>query len=313
MRGRRVLPSPPLRARLSPQRRRSFGWYAFVGPPFGLIALFVILPTLQAFFLSLFQGTGGAPERFVGLGNYGRLLGSQVFLNAIANTVILGVAFLIVILPLTVVLASLLNNLRRGATTLKVIYFLPQITSAVAVAVVFNYIFQPQWGLLNGLLRSAGVDPLPLWLADPRFSLTGSRAAVTILAVWMATGYYVLIFLAGLQTIPTDLYDAAKVDGANSRQTWRFITLPGLRPTFVFLLITGAIDAMVRFSDVFTLGGPGGTPARSLQTIVTFIYQAGFDSYDFYLASAASVTLFVLVSGITLVSFRALLSREFGR
>jgi ABC-type sugar transport system permease subunit len=288
-------------------------WYAFVLPPLGLIVVFVLVPTFQAFFLSLFQGTGGAPERFVGLNNYGRLFSNGVFTNAIFNTIALGIAFLVIILPLSVTLASLLNNVHRGATPLKVIYFLPQITSAVAVAVVFNYVFQSEWGLVNGVLRTAGVDPLPLWLADPRFNLTGSRAAVTILAVWMATGYFVLIFLAGLQTIPVDLYDAAKVDGASFMQTWRYITLPSLRPTFIFLLITGAIDAMARFSDVFTLGGPGGTPARSLQTIVTFIYQAGFDSYDFYLASAAAVTLFLMVGVITLFSFRALLAREFAR
>lgn len=292
---------------------RSLIWYVFVLPPLAFIALFVLLPTAQAFLLSFFQGQGGAPEQFVGARNYIRLFSGSVFPGAIANTAILGVAFLAIVIPLATVLASLLNNLRRAATTLKVIYFLPQITSAVAVAVVFNYIFQPDFGMLNGLLRSAGVDPLPLWLADPTFSLTGSRAAVTILAVWMATGYFVLIVLAGLQTIPIDLYDAARVDGASSLQTWKYITVPSLRPTFVFLLITGAIDAMSRFSDVFTLGGPGGTPARSLQTIVTYIYQAGFESYDFYLASAASVALFVIVGGITFVSFRLLLGREFGR
>lgn len=307
------MPSPPLRVLGRSVRSGTLVWYAFVVPPLAFIFLFVLWPTFQAFALSLFQGQGGEPDRFVGLNNYVRLFSGGVFPAAILNTVILGVAHLAIIIPLTVVLASLLNNLRRGATALKVIYFLPQITSAVAVAVVFNYIFQPDFGLLNGLLRSAGVDPLPLWLAEPRFSLTGSRAAVTILSVWMATGYYVLIWLAGLQTIPFELYDAAKVDGANSRQTWRYITLPSLRPTFVFLLITGAIDAMARFSDVFTLGGPGGTPARSLQTIVVFIYQAGFESFDFYLASAASVTLFLMVAGITYVSFRALLTREFGR
>ena len=293
--------------------RRTLVWYAFVLPPAALVAMFVLYPTFQAFFLSLFQGTGGRPDRFVGLDNYDRLLSNGVFLNAILNTVILGVALLAIIIPLSVVLATLLNNVKRGAAPLKVIYFLPQITSAVAVAVVFNYVFQPEWGLLNGLLRSTGMDPLPLWLADPRFNLTGSRAAVTILAVWMGTGYYVLIFLAGLQTIPIDLYDAAKVDGANFRQVWRYITLPNLRPTFIFLLITGSIDAMARFSDVYTLGGPGGTPARSLQTIVSFIYQAGFDSYDFYLASAASVTLFLMGGAITFVSCRARLAREFRR
>jgi ABC-type sugar transport system permease subunit len=120
-----------------------------------------------------------------------------------------------------------------------------------------------------------------------------------------------LIFLAGLQAISTDLYDAAVVDGANSFQVWWFITLPSLRPSFVFLIITGTIDAMSRFSDLWMLGGPGGTPARSLQSIVMFIYQTAFEGNDYNLASAASVILFFIVLGITIINFRTTLQREF--
>jgi multiple sugar transport system permease protein len=291
---------------------RSLVWYGFVLPPLGLLALFIFYPTLESFRLSLFSGVGPS-QKFVGLLQYSRLLGDGVFRQAIFNTILLGVLFLALVIPLAVVLASLMNGLRRGGTPLKVIYFLPQVTSAVAVAVVFNYVFQPDWGLLNAALRSAGVHPLPLWLADPRYSLTGSRAAVTILAVWMGLGYFMLVFLAGLQSIPVHLYEAATIDGANPLQTWRYITLPSLRPTFVFLVITGAIDAMARFSDLWLLGGPGGTPARSLQTVVMYLYQTGFVNFDFNLASAASVTIFVIVAALTLLAFRALLAREFAR
>ena len=107
--------------------------------------------------------------------------------------------------------------------------------------------------------------------------LTGSRAAVTILAVWTGLGYFVIIILAGLQTVPRELYDAAAVDGAGPVQSWRHITLPGLRPILIFLVMTGIIDAMARFSDLWTLGGPNGTPARSLQSIVMFMYQTAFE------------------------------------
>lgn len=152
---------------------------------------------------------------------------------------------------------------------------------------------------------------LPLWLADPRPTLIGSRSAATIMAVWVALGYYMLIFLAGLQAIPTELYDAAVVDGAGPVQVWWYITIPSLRPTFVFLILTGVIDAMSRFSDLWTLGGPSGTPARSLQTIVMYMYQTAFESNDFNLASAVAVVLFVTVLGLTLVNFRLFLQREF--
>jgi multiple sugar transport system permease protein len=181
----------------------------------------------------------------------------------------------------------------------------------VAIAIIFSYVFQPNWGLVNGALRSFGVDPLPLWLADPRISLTGSRAAATLMAVWVALGYYMLIFLAGLQAVPEELYDAAVVDGASTLQVWRHITLPSLRPTFVFLILTGTIDAMSRFSDLWALGGPSGTPARSLQTIVMYMYQTAFEGSDFNLSSAVAVVLFAIVLVLTLINFRVFLRRDF--
>jgi len=296
---------------LSYRVRKSLVWYLFLLPTYLLFALFLVYPTIQTFWLSFYREVNTVQE-FAGLYQYTRLIASQVFQRAILNTVVLGVAFLVVVLPLSLVLASLLNNLRRGSNFFKMIYFLPQITSTVAVALVFGYVFQPNWGLINGALRLLGVQDLPLWLADPRYSLTGSRAAVTILAVWVALGYYMLIFLAGLQAIPTDSYDAAVVDGAGPLQSWWYITLPGLRPTFVFLILTGTIDAMSRFSDLWTLGGPGGTPARSLQTVVMFMYQTAFEAYDFNLSSAVAVVLFFIVLGLTLINFRVFLGQEFG-
>lgn len=290
--------------------RKSLVWYAFLLPTYVLFGLFVVYPTVQTFWLSFYREVATRQE-FAGLAQYVRLAASRVFIGALLNTVLLGVAFLVVVIPVSLVLASLLNNLRHARNLFRVIYFLPQITSTVAVALIFGYVFQPNWGLINGTLRALGVDTLPLWLADPRYSLTGSRAAVTLLAVWVALGYYMLIFLAGLQAIPAELYDAAVVDGAGPLQTWRYITLPGLRPTFIFLILTGTIEAMSRFSDLWTLGGPGGTPARSLQTIVMFMYQTAFESNDFNLASAVAVVLFIIVLVLTLVNFRVFLGQEF--
>jgi ABC-type sugar transport system permease subunit len=292
------------------QLRKSLIWYIFIAPTFILFGLFTVYPTLETFRLSFFREVATLQEP-AGLSHYGRLLTNDVFLAALLNTALLGVVFLLLVIPLSLVLASLLNNLRTGSNIFKVIYFLPQVTSTVAVALVFSYVFQPNWGLVNGGLRALGVDPLPLWLAEPRYVLTGSRAAATLLAVWVALGYYMLIFLAGLQAIPMDLYDAAVVDGAGPLQNWWYITLPSLRPSFIFLFITGIIDGMSRFSDLWMLGGPSGTPARSLQSIVMFIYQTAFEGYDFNLASAAAVILFLIVLGLTLLNFRALLYQEF--
>lgn len=292
--------------------RKSLVWYAFVAPTLILFLIFIAYPTFETFRLSFFREVATRQE-FVGLVHYSRLLGDGIFRHAILNTILLGVIFLVVIIPLGLVLASLLNNLKYAPNLFKVVYFLPQVTSSVAIALVFSYVFNPNWGLMNNFLRSLGVDPLPLWLADPRLSLGGAPAMATIMAVYIALGYYMLIYLAGLQAVPKELYDAAVVDGANFVQTWWYITIPSLRPTFVFLFLTGVIDALARFGDLYTLGGPSGSPARSLQTVVMYVYQQAFESNDFNLASAAAVILFLLMLSITVFNFRAVLEREFAR
>lgn len=288
------------------QLRKSLVWYVFIAPTFIIYAMFVAYPTLQTFRLSVFKEVA-TRQQFVGAAQYLRLLTTDIFYTSLVNTIGLGLAFLVLIVPLSLVLATLLNQLRVAPNLFKTIYFLPQITSTVAVAIIFGYVFQPNWGLVNGALRAVGVNPLPLWLADPRVSLTGSRAMATIMAVWTALGYEMLIFLAGLQAVPTELYDAAVVDGANSLQEWWYITIPSLRPTVVFILLTGTIDAMSRFSDLWTLGGPSGSPARSLQTVVMYMYQTAFEGSDFNLASAIAVVMFVIVLVLTLVNFRLFL------
>jgi ABC-type sugar transport system permease subunit len=299
-----------VRSRLERAFRGTMVWYGFLAPPLFLIMVFVAYPTAIAFRDSVFTETPDGPQ-WAGLYHFGRLFSSGIFWGALGNTVLLGVAFLGITIPLATVLASMLNRLRRGSTPLKVVYFLPQLTSSVAVAMMFNYVFQPDWGLLNGTLHSLGFQQVPLWLADPRLTLGGSRAAVTLLAVWAGVGYFIIIVLAGLQSIPNDLYDAAAIDGASPLQAWWYVTLPSLRPTFVFLLITGSIDALSRFGDLWTLGGPGGSPARSLQSVVMFMFQAGFESNDYSLAAATAVVFFVIVLIITLIAFRGFLRTEF--
>ena len=147
--------------------RRARPWYVLLAAPLVLFLTFVIWPTINAFRLSMFQ-MRGRDEVFVGFDNYARLLNNPVFIDAIINTVLLGVAFLLIVLPLSLILASLMNGIRHFSTPFKVIYFLPQVTSAVAIALIFNYIFQPDWGLINAFLRNLGVEHPPLWLAEPR-------------------------------------------------------------------------------------------------------------------------------------------------
>src|SRR5258705_2529923 len=149
------------------QIRKSYIWYLFILPSFVSFALFVAYPTFESFRLSFYREIA-TQQVFVGLTQYQRLLTDAVFKDALINTVGLGLVFLILVIPISLVLASLQNNLRIAPSVFKVIYFLPQITSTVAIALIFQYIFQPDWGLLNGALRSLGINPAPLWLADPR-------------------------------------------------------------------------------------------------------------------------------------------------
>jgi multiple sugar transport system permease protein len=290
--------------------RKYLVWYTFVAPTFILFALFIAYPTFETFRLSFYQEVA-TQQQFVGALHFVQLLSSDIFIGALFNTAILGMAFLVLIIPISLIFASLINTLQIWPNLFKVVYFLPQITSTVAVALIFSYVYQPNWGLINGFLHGLGVQQLPLWLAEPRWVPTGSRAAVTLMAVWVGLGYYILVFLAGLQAIPAELYDAAKVDGAGSLQQWWHITVPSLRPSFVFLILTGTIDGMSRFSDLWMMGGPGGAPARSLQTIVMFIYQTAFENNNFNLASAASVIFFGVVLVLTLINFQTFLRHEF--
>src|SRR6266550_6507327 len=151
------------------QFRKSLVWYLFVAPTLIVYVVFVAYPTLQTFQLSFFREVA-TKQQFVGATQYIRLLGTRVFYGALINTFGLGVAFIVLVLPLSLVLASLLNRLRYVPNLFKVIYFLPQITSTVAIAIIFSYVFQPNWGLVNGALRLLGVSTVPLWLADPRVS-----------------------------------------------------------------------------------------------------------------------------------------------
>jgi multiple sugar transport system permease protein len=292
------------------QLRKSLVWYIFITPTYIIFAMFVAYPTLQTFKLSVFTEVATKQE-FVGAAQYLRLLTTDVFYSALVNTIGLGIAFLVLVVPLSLILASLLNQLRFAPNLFKTIYFLPQITSTVAIALIFSYVFNPSWGLVNGTLHALGISATPLWLAEPRVNLTGSRAMATIMAVWSALGYEMLIFLAGLQAVPAELHDAAVVDGAGALQKWWYITVPTLRPTVVFIVLTGTIDAMSRFSDLWTLGGPSGSPARSLQTVVMYMYQTAFEGNDFNLASAIAVVMFVIVLVLTLVNFRVFLRRDF--
>jgi len=286
--------------------RRYAGWYLFLLPSLCAMVLFLAYPIAESFRLSLYHSNGFL-EGFAGFGNYSSVLRDPGFLNSLYNTGYIALFTLTLGIPLGFVLASLINSQKRGRAAFKVLYFMPMVTSVIASAVLFKYLFSPDMGLVNYLLQKFGLPGQNLlWLSSP----ATSKFVVVLFALWHGTGYTVLICLSGLQSVPDQLYEAAGIDGCSGLQKWWYITLPNMRPTLVFLVMTGCIGALKRFEDVFTFGGMLGQPARSLQTVVAYIFEQAFGAFNFGAASAAAYLLFAIILVITLVNYRVTLNKE---
>lgn len=293
-------------------RNRQTAWaYAFLAPAFLLFGVTVFYPMIRALQFSLYHWPlGSAPKTFVGLDNYQRLLDDALFLKSIANTVYFTIATVIPTLAIALGIALLLNRRDLRARGLfRTIYFVPVVTSLVAVAFVWRILLEPSFGLVNAVFRLVGLHG-PGWLADPDWALNG----VVLMTVWRDVGYYMVIFLAGLQTIPRDIYDAAEVDGASRWQTFRRITLPLLNPSIVLAAVIGVIYGLQLFTQVYVMTGSpqrlAGGPSDSTESIVLFIVQQAFRPLEMGYPSAAAIVLFVLIMAVTLVQLR-LIQRRF--
>ncbi len=284
------------------RRQRKAAWI-FLAPALALIFVFFFLPILAGFVLSLTDFdiySIGALEnvRFVGLRNYAEALRSGEFWNALGNTAY----FVLVGGPLSVLAslgAALLVNARivRWKGLFRTIYFAPVVTTLVAVAIVWRYLYHPRYGILNYVLGWFGLGPID-WLGDPHFAMP----AIIIMAVWKNFGYNMLIFIAGLQSIPEELYEAATVDGAGFWRSFRHITLPGLAPTMLFISVMTMIGYFQLFAEpyVMTQGGP----LRSTTSVVLLMYEEGFRWWRLGKASAIAFLLFAIVLAGTLIQLR---------
>ncbi len=280
------------RAAFAPEARAGV---LFVIPALTLITVFYILPVIAGFILSLtdfdiYSLGSVANTRIVGASNYDELLRNPVFWQSLRNTLY----FSVVGGPLTIVLAlgtALLLNARvaRFKPLFRTIYFAPVVTTIVAVAIVWKYMYHPRVGLLNRFLGTFGVHPID-WLGDPHWALP----AVILMAIWKNFGYSMVIFLAGLQNAPEELYEAARIDGAGPvRQFW-YVTLPVLGPTFVFVSVITAIGYLQLFAEPYVMT-PDGGPLNSTLSIVMLMYREGFRWWNMGYAAAIAVVLFVLV------------------
>ena len=283
-------------------RKIAPGWW-FVAPALLLIVVFFLGPVLAAVGLSftdfdLYALADWRTARLVGLRNYAHVLHEGLFWQALRNTLY----FAVVGGPLTVAAslgAALLVNARslRWRSTARTVFFAPFVTTLVAVAIVWRYLYHPRYGLLNSLLAHVGVSPID-WLGDPHWAMP----AIIIMATWKNFGYNMLICIAGLQNIPRDLYEAAELDGADAWRRFRHITLPMLAPTLFFVAVVTMIGYLQLFTEpyVMTRGGP----LRATTSLVLYMYEEGFRWWRLGVAAAIAFLLFALIVLFTAVQRR---------
>jgi multiple sugar transport system permease protein/alpha-1,4-digalacturonate transport system permease protein len=279
-------------------RRNTLIGISFILPNFLGFALLTLVPVVAAFGLAFMEWDSYNPAEFVGLDNFQKMFGNDTFWIALRNTLYYGIGHVPLTLLCSLGLALVLNRKLRGVRFFRTAAFFPYVTSLVAVAVVWNMLFNPTMGPVNQLLTSLGVANPPGWTSSSDWAMP----AVIITSVWRDMGYYMILFLAGLQTIPVEYYEAARVDGANAWQRFWHITLPTLRPTTFLVLVLLTVGSFKVFDliVVMTDGGPG----RATLVLSQLIYREGIAQGEFGYASAISLVLFVIVLLVTVLQFR---------
>ena len=297
------LPSAAVRPHARSARRRNdrerSGW-ALASPFFILYFLFLLWPVLAAAWKSLFTDSlAGGSSEFRGLGNYGELLGDGDFWAAMWHTVLFTLLSTapLVILPLA--LALLVNRVAKGQWLFRLAFFAPYVLPVSVVVLVWNWLYQPGFGLINGYLTKLGFAEVN-WLGAEGTAMI----SVVIATVWWTLGFNFVLFLAGLQEIPRELYDAARTDGARTWQQIRYITLPLLMPTTVLVIVLQVIASLKVFDQIYLLlqGGPNFSTRPAIQ----YIYENGFTQYRVGYASALSFVFFLLIVAISVLLFAGL-------
>ncbi len=278
------------------QREETLAGYLFILPNFLGFLAFSLLPIGFAFYIAFTEWNLAKAPIFIGLQNFITLWNDPLFWKTLVNTAY----YTFVAVPTGVFiafwLAILMNRKMPGVVFFRTIYFLPQITLTVAAAVIWSWLYHPEIGLFNYLLDLVGIDG-PRWLQ----STTWAMPAIIIMGNWQGIGFAMLILLAGLQAIPDELYEAARIDGAGSWQSLRHITVPLLTPTIFFVVVTSLIGAFQGFDQFYVM--TNGGPAKSTTTLVLYIYQNGFSFFKMGYGAALAFMLFLCILVITMVQW----------
>ncbi|MCI8986088.1 MAG: sugar ABC transporter permease [Lachnospiraceae bacterium] len=287
------------------KRKKELVWFTFLLPTFLCLLVLTYIPTMKAVNFSFHEvSVVGEIQRSVGVLNYKVLLSSSGFRKSIGNTIVLSLMALLAV-PFGFVLACGINGVKntKAQTVFRLGFYMPNIITGVCIVLIFQYILQVDNGLINLVLSILLGRKIEIgWLSDPSLTKVGA----SIIQVWTTLGYNMLICLAGLQAIPSELYEAAMMDGASSLHRWRYITIPLMRNSFIFLFITGIINGFSRFTDLYILSGnsSSGKPAGSLQSILMYIYQYSFENPSYGMACAGAVILFLIVFTVTSINLK---------
>ncbi len=267
-------------------------------PSFIIFVAFTLYPIVYSLYLSFFNASLLSPNRtFVGLTNYSNLLQNPTFQKAVKNTIYYTLGVVPFGIALSLLVAVLLNGRLRLRSFFRAAFFAPVITSMVAVSIVWTWMLEPNYGLINNLLGLIGIAG-PGWLTDPAWAMP----SVILLSIWKNLGFNMVIFLAGLQNIPTEIYESASLDGVTPFQRTLYVTVPLMRGPIAFAVIVSMIKSMQVFGQIYVM--TGGGPANSTMVIVYYLYQQAFEFYRSGYASAIAWVLFVAILLLTLIQNR---------
>jgi multiple sugar transport system permease protein len=297
------------------ERQEALAGYAMILVPMALFLVLNIGSILYAAFISVWKwNVRTGPVDFRGIDNYTRVLGDPIFQSAVTNTLYYTIVWVPLTMAIGLFLAIIVNQKIRGQTFFRGAYYFPSIASSAAITTLWIFIVSP-YGLFNGIRAALGLNPLFAalgfeanqdWMGDYHTAMN----SVIILNAWTTSGTFMLFYLAALQAIPHEVYEAAAIDGAGAWATFRSVTFPLLRPGHFFVATVGVIGGLQLFDQSFIAGGPDGNPANSLMTVVLYLYNRAFKRVDFGQAAAVGVVLFLIVFSATLLQRRVFEGRE---